>query len=62
MFIEAKLECGVEILINPSHVAFARFTTTGVQVEFPSGHTLLFPITESMNIRRGLENHEAKIV
>jgi hypothetical protein len=55
MFFKAKLDCGVEILINPAHVSAARFTPTGVLVEFPSGRTIQFASSEEEKIRQGLE-------
>jgi hypothetical protein len=54
MFFKAKLDCGVEVLINPAHVSAVRFTPTGVLVEFPSGRTIQFPSAEEDKIRQGL--------
>jgi hypothetical protein len=58
MFIRAFLECGVEVLMNPSLIASATINKDGVHIEFSTGRTVCFPMHEADSIRKGLESYE----
>jgi hypothetical protein len=55
MFIPVKLNCGIEIMINPACVASCTFNGEEVKIELSTGRVINFPLAESGKIRKGLE-------
>jgi len=58
MFFSARLNCGVEILINTANIASVTFNEDGVKVDFPNGRVINFPNTEKEKIHRALKGLE----